>query len=116
MCKALRSWWRDKYIYRSKTVTMTTKCKRDHSHVYSTVLNGSTNWPWSGAMINKVRAWEIQILRLTFRPGRMPDEPWVTYKNQNIAVHEGLLAEDGPATAVGENCKQNLDNYDVGRV
>ena len=46
MCKALRSWWRDKYIYRSK---MTTKCKRVHSHVYSTVLNGSINWPWSGA-------------------------------------------------------------------
>ena len=80
MCKALRSWWRDKYIYRSKTVTMTTKCKRVHSHVFSTVLNGSINWPWSGAVINKVRAWESQILRFTFRPRRMPDESWVTYK------------------------------------
>ena len=68
MCKALRSWWRDKYIYRSKTVPMTTKCKLVHSHVYSTVLNGSVNWPWSGAMINKVRASESQILRHTFRP------------------------------------------------
>ena len=38
MCKALRSWWRDKCIYRSKTVSMTTKCKRVHSHVHSTVL------------------------------------------------------------------------------
>ena len=74
MCKALRSWWRDKYI------TMTTKCKRVHSHVYSTVLNGSINWPWSGAVINKVRAWESQILRLTFRPRKMPDESWVTNK------------------------------------
>ena len=42
----------------------TAKCKRVHSHVYSTVLNGSSNWPWSGAMINKVRAWEAKILRL----------------------------------------------------
>ena len=41
MCKALRSWWRVKYIYRSKTVPMTTKRKRVHSHAYSTVLNGS---------------------------------------------------------------------------
>ena len=80
MCKALRSWWRDKYIYRSKTVSMTTTCKRVHSHVYSTVLHGSINWPWSGAMINKVRPWESQILRLTFRPRRMPDDTWVIYK------------------------------------
>ena len=59
---------------------MTTKCKRVHNHVYSTALNGSTNWPWSGAMINKVRAWESQILGLTFRPRRMPDETCVTFK------------------------------------
>ena len=25
--------------------------------------NGSINWPWSGAMINKVRAWKAKILR-----------------------------------------------------
>ena len=80
MCKALGSWWRDKNIYRSKTLSMTTKCKRVRSHVYSTVLNSSINWPWSGAMINKVRAWESQILRLTFRPRRMPGESWVTCK------------------------------------
>ena len=59
---------------------MAAKCKRVHSHVYSTVLNGSNNWPWSGAMINKVRTWEAQILRLTFRPRMRPDETWVTYK------------------------------------
>ena len=35
MCKGLRSWWRDKDIYRSKTVPMTVKCKRG--------LNGSIN-------------------------------------------------------------------------
>ena len=59
---------------------MTTKCKRVHSHAYSTVVNGSINWPWSGAIINKVRAWEGQILRLTFRPLMRPDETWVGYK------------------------------------
>ena len=59
---------------------MMIKCKRVHSHVYSTVLNGSINWPWSGAVIHKVRAWESQILRLTLRPHRMPDETWVTHK------------------------------------
>ena len=68
VCKTLKSWWRDKYIYRSKTVSMTTKCKRVHSHVYNSALNGSIIWLWSGAMINKVRAWEGQKLRLTFRP------------------------------------------------
>ena len=80
MCKGLGSWWRDKYIYRSKTVPMTTKCKRVHSHVNSTVLNGSMNWLWSGAMINKARAWEGQILRLIFRPRTRPDETWVGCK------------------------------------
>ena len=59
---------------------MTTKCKRVHSHVYSTALNGSISWPWSGAMLNEVRAWGSQFLRLTFRPRRMADETRVTYK------------------------------------
>ena len=80
ICKGLRSWWRDKYICRSKTVPMTAKCKRVHSHVCSTVLNGSINWPLRGAMINKVRAWEAQILRLTFRPRMRLDETWVGCK------------------------------------
>ena len=31
-------------------------------------------------MINKVRAWESQVLRLTFSLRRMPDETCVTYK------------------------------------
>ena len=60
--KGLGSWWRDRYIHRSKTVPMAAKCKRVHSHVYITVLSGSINWPWSGAMINKVRAWEAKIV------------------------------------------------------
>ena len=82
MYKALRNWWRDEYIHRSQTVPMTTKCKQFHSHVYSTVLNGSINWPWSGAMINKARAWEGQILRLSIRPRMRPDETWVGYKTR----------------------------------
>ena len=72
------SWWREKYKNRSRTVVpVATECKRVHSHVFSTVLNGRVNWPWSGATINKVRAWEAKILRLTFRPRMKPDETWV---------------------------------------
>ena len=56
MCKGVGCLWRDKFIYRSKTVPMLTKCWRVLSHVSSTALNGSINWPWSAAMIDKVRA------------------------------------------------------------
>ena len=45
MSKALRSWWRDKHINFSKTVPLTTNFERVYSHVYSTVLNGTINWP-----------------------------------------------------------------------
>ena len=59
---------------------MTAKCKRVQSHVYSTVPSDSINRPWSGAMINKVRAWEAQILCLAFRPRMRPDGIWVATK------------------------------------
>ena len=36
MCKGLVSWWRDRFIYRSKTVPMIVKYWRGHGHVYST--------------------------------------------------------------------------------
>ena len=42
----------------------------------------SINWPWSGAMINKVRAWETKIQRLTFRRRMKPDETWVGYRTR----------------------------------
>ena len=51
--RSMRSWWRDNNIYRSKIVPMAT--------AYSTVLNRSVDWPWSGAMTIKFRAWESQI-------------------------------------------------------
>ena len=66
-------------------------------------------------MINKVRAWEAQKLRLTYRSRMKPDETWVTYiirtsrsmrtswKNRHAAVDR-------------ENCEHNLDDNDVGRV
>ena len=83
MCKGMGSWWCDKFIYCSKTVT---KCKRVHSHVYSTALNGSINCPWSGVLINKVRAWEAKILRLTFRPRMKQDETWVGYRTRTVRL------------------------------
>ena len=73
----------DKFIYRSKTVPMSSTCRRVLSHVQSTALNGSIKWPWSAAMIDKVRAWEAQILRLTFRPCMKPDENWVGHTKRN---------------------------------
>ena len=80
-CKALRSWWRGQMdIHRSKTVPMTTTCKRVHNYVYSIVLNGSINWLWIGGMIHKVRAWEGLIFRLTFRPRMKPDETRVNHE------------------------------------
>ena len=50
---------------------MAAKCERVHTY-----------WPWSGAMMNKVRAWEANILRLTFRPRMRPDETWVGYRTR----------------------------------
>ena len=61
---------------------MFTKCQRVLSHVNSTPLSGSVNWPWSVAMIDKVRAWETKILRLTFRPRMKPEETWVGYRKR----------------------------------
>ena len=49
-----------------------------------TVLNGSINWPSSGAMINEVRAWEGNLGNL---------------QNKNITVHEDQLDIDGTAVA-----------------
>ena len=102
MCKAMKSWWRDKYIYRTKTVLLKDKCQRVHSHVYSTVLKSSINWPWSGATITKVQAWESQILRQTLQnSGRNLGDP----QNPNMAVHEDRLEEDGLTNVDGENCE-----------
>ena len=55
------------------------KCRSVLSHVCSTALNGSISWPWSGATLNKVRAWEAKILRLTFRARMIPSESLVNY-------------------------------------
>ena len=62
---------------------MLTKCKRVHSHVYCTVLNGSFNSSWSVAMIDKVRAWEAKILRFAFRQRMGPRKKHgVEYRNR----------------------------------
>ena len=82
MCKGLEGWWRDKFIYCSKTVPMLTRCRRVLSHVYSTVRKGSINWPWSAAMIEKVRARDAKILRYTLRPRMKPKEIWAGYRKR----------------------------------
>ena len=67
-------------------------------------------------MINKVRAWEAQILRLTFRPRMRLDETWVANKNKNVAVLTEQLEEDGSTAADRKNRERNVDYYDVGRL
>ena len=56
LCKGMGSWWRGGYIYRSKCYSMHAKYRRVLSHVYSTAIDGSVNWPWSVAMLDKGRA------------------------------------------------------------
>ena len=82
MCKGMVSWWRDKTIDRSRTVSMETECRRVHSHVYSTSSSGSIIWPRSGGMINNVRAWEAKKLLLTLRPRMKTEETWVGYRTR----------------------------------
>ena len=78
--KGTGSWWRDAFIYRSKSVSPKTKCQRVISHVFSTALNSSANWTWNINNARMVHRWETKILRLTFRPKMQPGEEWVTYK------------------------------------
>ena len=74
-----------------------------HSYIYSTALHGSTNWPWSGAMLNKVRAWEARISRLTFRPR----ESWIIYRIRTAWKKMGL-----PLLAA--KCRQIWVNHEMG--
>ena len=78
--KGMGSWWRDAEIYRSKSVSLKTKCQRVISHVFSTALNSSANWTWNVYNARMVHRWETKILRLTFRPKMQPGEEWVAYK------------------------------------
>ena len=41
-----------------------TKCQRVGSHVFSTALNCTFNWPWSVTMLTKVRLWEFESCAL----------------------------------------------------
>ena len=50
---------------------MAAKCERVHTY-----------WPWSGAMMNKVRAWEANVLRLSFRLRMGPDKTWWTTEQE----------------------------------
>ena len=92
---------------------MATKSKRVHSHVYSTVLNGSINWPWSCTMVQKVRIWEVRMLRLTFRPRMKPDETWVTCKTRTSRSMRSCC-KNGPAAVDRENGEQVMDYNDLG--
>ena len=57
-------------------------------------------------MINKARAWEEKILRLTFRPRTKPDETWVGYRTRT-AKKTKKLEEDG-STASDRNIANKI--------
>ena len=58
--KGMGSWWRDAYIYRSKSVSLTAKCQRVISHVFSTALNSSANWTRNAYNARLVHRWETK--------------------------------------------------------
>ena len=63
----MASWWRDRYIYQPKCATTPMECRRALSHVCTTALKGSVNWPESVFTLDEVRAWGAKFLRLAFR-------------------------------------------------
>ena len=72
-CKGMASWWRDRYVYSSKSVPMKTRCQRVLSHVYSTTLNDSVNWSWSIDMLTRVLVWESKFHVSPFAPRCTPE-------------------------------------------
>ena len=99
MCKGMGSWWRDKYIYRSKTVPMPTKCRRVHSHVYSTALNSSINLPSSGVMIHKVRAWGSEDTTSQLQASHEAGRNMGGLQNKNSNFFTKKFQEDGSTAA-----------------
>ena len=89
------SWWRDAYIYRSKSVSLRTKCQRVISHVFSTALNSSANWTWHVYNARMVHRWETKILRLTFRSKMQPGEEWVAFKARTARLAAYQVEEIG---------------------
>ena len=111
--KGMGSWWRDVYIYRSRSVPLKTKCRRVVSHVFSTALNGSVNWNWTVTITCMVHYWETKILRLTLRPKMLPGEEWITYKARTARVMRsrwqkmGLASlADFVANKLGKRCRE----------
>ena len=96
--KGMGSWWRDVYIYRSRSVPLKTKCQRVVSHVFSTALNGSVNWNLTVAIARMVHYWETKILRLILRPKMLPGAEWVTKKARIARVTRSRWQKMGLAS------------------
>ena len=105
--KGMGCWWRDAYIYRSKSVSLKTKCQRVVSHVFSTALNSSVNWNWTNINARAVQRWETKILRLTLRPKMLPGEEWVTYKRRTARMMRIQWKEMG-LTSLAELCAEKI--------
>ena len=66
-------------------------------------------------MINKVRAWEAKIQRLTSRPRMKRDGTWVGHRTRTAKISTEELEEDGSTVTDRKNREENLDHYDLGR-
>ena len=64
--KGMGSWLRDVNLYGSKSVSLTTKCQRVISQVFSAALNSSANWTWNVYKARMVHRWEIKDSALNF--------------------------------------------------
>ena len=107
LCQGMGSWWRDHFIYRSRSVPLLTKCRRIISHVFSTAVNGSLNWNWTAETSRIVRQWETKILRLTLRPKMLLDEDWVAYRRRTVKVMKQKWKKMG-LTLLPDLCAERL--------
>ena len=78
--------WVDAYIYRSKSVSLKTKCQLVVSHVFSTSLKSSANWTWNIHNARMAHRWETKILRFTFRQKMHSGEERVTYQVKTVRM------------------------------
>ena len=91
-------------------------CWRVLSYVHSTALNGSINGPWSGAMLNKVRAREAKnpASHLPCSNVHKRKLGELLEKDRLFIAHQ--MRESGSADIGRTDCGQKLDDYDLGHL
>ena len=113
LCKGMASWWRDRYIYRSKSVFLKNDMsKSSQPRVYSTALNealaGRGVSPyWLG------RGWESKIQSLTSRPKMFAGESWIGHR-QRTALPCVPNGGRWVCRRWSKNSRQILDDCELG--